>query len=75
MACGTPVLAIRGGSVSEVIEQGVTGFVVDDDAAAAEAAKQLCFLDRNRIRMVFEERFTARRMAADYVRIYNHLIG
>jgi glycosyltransferase involved in cell wall biosynthesis len=73
MACGTPVVAIRGGSVSEVIDQGVTGFVVDDEAAAAEAARQSCRLDRSQIRAVFEQRFTARRMAADYVRVYQRL--
>jgi glycosyltransferase involved in cell wall biosynthesis len=75
MACGTPVVAIRGGSVSEVIDEGVTGFVVGDEAEAAAAAENLCLLDRNRVRTVFEDRFTARRMAADYVRIYQHLIG
>jgi glycosyltransferase involved in cell wall biosynthesis len=73
MACGTPVVAIRGGSVAEVIDHGVTGFVVEDEAAAVEAAQQLCRLDREEIRAVFEQRFTARRMAADYVRIYQHL--
>ena len=73
MACGTPVVAIRGGSVAEVIDQGVTGFVVDDEDAAAAAAQELLLLDRKRIRSVFEQRFTARRMAADYVRIYQRL--
>ena len=73
MACGTPVIAIRGGSVAEVIDQGVTGFVVEDEAAAAQAAQQSCRLDRGQIRAVFEQRFTARRMAADYVRIYQRL--
>jgi glycosyltransferase involved in cell wall biosynthesis len=73
MACGTPVIAIRGGSVAEVIDQGVTGFVVEDEAGAAQAAQQLCRLDRSQIRAVFEHRFTARRMATDYIRIYQRL--
>ncbi|MGC2202026.1 MAG: glycosyltransferase family 4 protein [Stellaceae bacterium] len=75
MACGTPVIAMRGGSVAEVIEEGVTGFVVDDEAAAARAAEQASRLDRGRIRTIFEQRFTARRMAEDYIHLYRHLIG
>jgi glycosyltransferase involved in cell wall biosynthesis len=74
MACGTPVIAIRGGSVSEVIDDGVTGFIVEDDAGAARAAERLHLLDRGRIRAVFEQRFTARRMAEDYTRIYEALV-
>ena len=76
MACGTPVIAIRGGSVAEVIDQGVTGFVVEDEAAAAQAAQQYAGWTATQIRAVFEQRFTARRMAADYVRIYqrSHLL-
>jgi glycosyltransferase involved in cell wall biosynthesis len=73
MACGTPVIAIRGGAVTEIIDEGVTGFVVEDEAAAAQAAQQLCRLDRGQIRRVFEQRFTARRMATDYVRLYQRL--
>lgn len=75
MACGTPVIAVRGGSVSEVIDDGVTGFIVEDDAAAARAAERLYLLDRGRIRTVFEQRFTARRMAEDYTRIYQDLVS
>ncbi|HEU0217057.1 MAG TPA: glycosyltransferase family 4 protein [Stellaceae bacterium] len=75
MACGTPVVAFRNGSVPEVIDEGVTGFIVDDEEAAAHAARQLRGLDRARIRRVFEERFTARRMAEDYVTIYRGLIA
>jgi glycosyltransferase involved in cell wall biosynthesis len=74
MACGTPVIAIRGGSVSEVIDEGVTGFVVDDEIAAADAAQQVAALDRTHIRAVFEQRFTARRMAELYTRLYQRLI-
>jgi glycosyltransferase involved in cell wall biosynthesis len=74
MACGTPVIAFRNGSVPEVVDDGVTGFIVDDEAAAAAATRQLRGLDRARIRRVFDERFTARRMAEDYVTIYRRLI-
>jgi glycosyltransferase involved in cell wall biosynthesis len=73
MACGTPVIAFRNGSVPEVVEDGVTGFVVDDEAAAVAATKRLKYLDRNCIRRVFEQRFTARRMAEDYLKIYRAL--
>ncbi len=73
MACGTPVIARRRGSVPEVIEHGVTGFVVETDEEAAEAVKLAAKLDRQVIRQRFEERFSARRMARDYVRIYERL--
>jgi glycosyltransferase involved in cell wall biosynthesis len=75
MACGTPVVAFRNGSVPEVIDEGVTGFIVDNEEGAALAARQLRGLDRARIRRVFEERFTARRMAEDYITIYRGLIA
>ena len=75
MACGTPVVAFRNGSVPEVIDDGVTGFIVEDEAAAAAAARNLHNLDRARIRRVFDERFTARRMAEDYLTIYRRLIA
>ena len=75
MACGTPVLAMGNGSVPEVVDEGVTGFIVADEAAAATAAQRLDVLDRVRIRKVFEERFTARRMAEDYVWLYRRLIA
>lgn len=73
LACGTPVLAFRRGSVPEIIEPGVTGFVVDDIPAAIEAARSIQKLDRARVRKVFEQRFTARRMAEDYVRVYERV--
>jgi glycosyltransferase involved in cell wall biosynthesis len=73
MACGTPVIAIRGGSVTEVVDEGVTGFIVEDETAAADAAGRLHTLDRGLVRSVFEQRFTARRMALDYTRIYQKL--
>ena len=75
MACGTPVVAFRNGSVPEVVDDGVTGFIVDNEAEAAAAAQQLRTLDRARIRRMFEERFTARRMAEDYVTLYRRLIA
>jgi glycosyltransferase involved in cell wall biosynthesis len=75
MACGTPIIALRNGSVPEVVDEGITGFIVDDEAAAASAARQIHLLDRTLIRTIFEQRFTARRMAEDYVRIYRELIS
>lgn len=75
MACGTPVLAMRRGSVPEVVDEGVTGFIVDDEDAAVRAARRLTMLDRDRIRRVFEQRFTARRMAQNYIQLYNRLLA
>jgi glycosyltransferase involved in cell wall biosynthesis len=75
MACGTPVIAFRHGSVPEVIEHGVTGFVVDTEEEAIQAVKLLPDLDRRKIRQAFERRFTARRMAEDYVKQYQKLLG
>ena len=63
MACGTPVLAFRRGSVPEVIDQDITGYVVDDIAGAIAAVPKLLQLDRRRVREQFDERFTAARMA------------
>jgi glycosyltransferase involved in cell wall biosynthesis len=75
MACGTPVLAFRNGAVPEVIDEGVTGHVVDNmDEANAMLAAVLA-LDRARVRQRFEERFSATRMAQDYLKIYERLIG
>jgi glycosyltransferase involved in cell wall biosynthesis len=73
MACGTPVIAYNRGSVAEVIEDGVTGFVVEDESSAVGAINNLLTLDRKKVRKRFEERFTARRMAEDYVDIYRGL--
>jgi glycosyltransferase involved in cell wall biosynthesis len=75
MACGTPVVAMRNGSVPEVVDEGVTGFITSSEAEAATAAVRLPELDRVRIRKVFEKRFTAQRMAKDYVSLYQRLIG
>jgi glycosyltransferase involved in cell wall biosynthesis len=70
MACGTPVIAYRCGSVPEVIEDGLTGFVVEDIEGAIDAVHRLDQLDRVRIRMRFERRFTVQRMADDYLSVY-----
>jgi glycosyltransferase involved in cell wall biosynthesis len=74
MACGTPVIAFRRGSVPEVVEHGVTGFIVEDEEQALQAIEHLPELDRKRVRDGFERRFTARRMAEDYVRHYQLLL-
>jgi glycosyltransferase involved in cell wall biosynthesis len=73
MACGTPVIAFNCGSVPEVIEHGVTGFVVDDEVQAIAAILHLGRLSRKAIRQRFEERFTAQRMAMDYLSLYRHM--
>jgi len=70
MACGTPVLAFNCGSAPEVIDQGVTGIVVGTVREAIGALNAVLALDRRRIRRRFEERFTAERMANDYVHLY-----
>jgi glycosyltransferase involved in cell wall biosynthesis len=74
MACGTPVIAFRSGSVPEVIDGGVTGFVVPGEAEAVEAIGRLSELDRRKVRRHFEKRFTATRMARDYLRQYEALV-
>ncbi|HVW29910.1 MAG TPA: glycosyltransferase family 4 protein [Polyangiaceae bacterium] len=73
MACGTPVIAFRNGSVSEVLEDGVSGFVVESMEEAIEAAGRVHELDRAGVREQFERRFTAERMAQDYLDIYADL--
>jgi glycosyltransferase involved in cell wall biosynthesis len=75
MACGTPVIAYRCGSVPEVIEDGATGFVVDSYDEALLAINRVRTVDRHRVRSCFEHRFTARRMAVDYIRIYEAVIA
>jgi glycosyltransferase involved in cell wall biosynthesis len=74
MACGTPVIAYRGGAVPEVMEQGHTGFIVHGLENAVEAVRHVAQLSRKRCREVFEQRFTAARMAHDYVEQYERLI-
>mgnify|MGYP001157859971 FL=1 len=73
MACGTPVIAWRQGSVPEVIDDGVTGFIVDDLDQAVAAAKKADTLDRRQVRAVFDRRFTASAMAENYLRLYRQL--
>jgi glycosyltransferase involved in cell wall biosynthesis len=73
LACGTPVIAFGHGSVPEVIEHGVTGYIVEDIDAAVHAAAAVGQLSRQRCRQVFEERFTARRMAQGYVGLYEKI--
>jgi Glycosyl transferases group 1 len=73
MACGTPVVAFENGSVPEVLENGVTGFIVHDEQQAVEAVGRAVALDRDRIRAEFDRRFTARRMAENYVSVYSRL--
>ncbi len=73
MACGTPTLAYPGGSVPEIVEDGLTGFIVNNEAEAVDAVRRLPTLSRPRIRARFEERFTARRMAMDYLSVYRRM--
>ncbi|MCJ2071270.1 glycosyltransferase family 4 protein [Methylobacterium sp. J-030] len=75
MACGTPVVAWDRGSVPEIVEDGVTGFVVASEAEAAAALARIGQLDRARVRRRFEERFTAERMARDYLALYRRLLA
>lgn len=74
LACGTPVLAYRRGSIPEVIDDGITGVVCESLSEMAEAVGRIPLLDRRRCRMAFEERFTADRMARDYVALYERII-
>jgi glycosyltransferase involved in cell wall biosynthesis len=73
MACGTPVIAYRHGSVPEVIDEGVTGFVVDSEEEAVRAVGRLGEIDRRQVRACFERRFTASRMATEYAALYERL--
>jgi glycosyltransferase involved in cell wall biosynthesis len=74
MACGTPVIAYRHGSVPEIIDQGVTGFIVENQEQAIAAAKDIDRIDRVRCRQVFEQRFAARVMARHYLDVYRQLV-
>jgi glycosyltransferase involved in cell wall biosynthesis len=75
MACGTPVIAYRGGAVPELVEPGQTGFIVEGLEDAVEAVRRVAQLSRKRCREVFEQRFTATRMAQDYVQQFERLIA
>lgn len=70
LACGVPVIAFRGGSVPEVIDHGTTGFVVDTVDEAIHAVEQIDTVDRRACREVFDHRFSAARMATDYLQVY-----
>lgn len=74
MACGTPTIAFRQGSVPEIIDNGVTGFVVDNVDDSLAALVKVPYFDRARCRRVFEERFSGSRMAADYLKTYERVI-
>jgi len=75
MACGTPVIARRRGSVPEVIDEGVTGFVVDDVAGAIAAVDRARSLDRRGVRTRAAERFSRDRMVDDYLRVYERVLA
>jgi len=75
MACGTPVIAYDRGSVPEVMDDGVTGFIVRELDEAAEAVRRVRNLSRARCREVFDKRFTATRMANDYIHMYQRMLG
>jgi glycosyltransferase involved in cell wall biosynthesis len=75
MACGTPTVAFRCGSVPEVIEEGVTGFMVESEDEAVEALKRVPGMSRAKVRARFDRRFTACRMAKDYLSIYEALVN
>ena len=74
MACGTPVIAYNRGSVPEIVDENLTGFIVEDEISAAASVKRLAQLDRGLVRKQFETRFTARRMALDYLAAYRNLM-
>ena len=74
MACGTPVIAFDRGSVPEILEEGLTGFIVNSVEEAIEAVQRVVALDRRRVRARFEQRFTAARMARDYVATFEQLV-
>ena len=75
MACGTPTIAYRNGSVTEVLENKKTGFIVDNLQDAVNAVNRIRFLSRRTCREVFERRFSASRMACDYLAIYDALLS
>ncbi|WP_287202060.1 glycosyltransferase, partial [Mesorhizobium sp.] len=75
MACGTPVIAWNSGAMPEIVDQGVTGFIVDSMEGAVASVPGMLRLDRRKVRAVFERRFSAERMTRDYVSAYARLIG
>jgi glycosyltransferase involved in cell wall biosynthesis len=75
MACGTPVIAWNCGSVPEVVDHGVTGFIINSEQEAVLAARQVLELDRQVIRDVFIKRFSAKVMAQRYVDLYRTILS
>jgi len=73
MSCGTPCIAWRAGSVPEVVDHGVTGWIVDSIDGAVQAVERAALLDRRTVRARFEQRFSAQRMAKDYLRVYEQI--
>lgn len=73
MACGTPVIAWRRGAVEEIVDDGLTGFIVDNEDEAVAAIGQVSNIDRQAVRRTFEQRFTARTMAHSYVELYRRI--
>src|SRR5437868_10622466 len=73
MACGTPVIAWDCGSVPEVVDDGITGFIVRSEDEAVAAISKLETVDRAQVRRTFERRFSARVMASNYLQIYRNL--
>jgi glycosyltransferase involved in cell wall biosynthesis len=74
MACGTPVLAFRCGSVPEIVDPGVTGLIVDSMDEAIRSLPEVLTLDRRTVRQRFEQRFSVARMAKDYIHVYRSLL-
>jgi glycosyltransferase involved in cell wall biosynthesis len=74
MACGTPVIAWRNGSVPEIIDHGVTGYIVDSIDDAVDAVTYVPWLERRACRAIFERRFDAARMTSDYIRVYQRVL-
>ncbi|MGA8595514.1 MAG: glycosyltransferase family 4 protein, partial [Bryobacteraceae bacterium] len=75
LACGTPVIAYRKGAVAEILDEGTTGYLVDNLDEAVRAVDRIGLLDRKICRQVFEKRFSARRMCLDYLDVYQRLLG
>ena len=73
MSCGTPVIAWRRGAVPEIVDQGITGFIVESIDEAVHALARIPALDRTRVRERFEQRFSAARMTRDYLAVYRSL--
>lgn len=74
LACATPVVAYSKGSVPEVLQHGVSGFIVDNQDDAVKAVQNIGLIDRQECRRIFDERFTAARMAADYINVYKNVL-